>query len=204
MKIIEAWKPYAQEIGRKYNILPSLILAQGLHESAMGTSGLAVKAKNLFGIKGKFNGQSVTMPTSEYVNNKWIKVDAAFRKYATWGDCFEDLCLLYVNGVSWDRKKYHKVVGEKDIQKACEAVQKAGYATDPTYAAKLLNYVNKYNLCQYDREDKDMKLTEGEQNLLKRMEKAGLIGENFKPSSKEQLQNFSVMDIGFKKLGLYK
>ncbi|MNJ49688.1 glucosaminidase domain-containing protein [Paenibacillus bouchesdurhonensis] len=46
----------------------SLTIAQAALESAWGASGLTSKANNLFGIKGTGPAGSVTMPTTEYVN----------------------------------------------------------------------------------------------------------------------------------------
>ena len=51
----------AQRIYKKYNILASLIIAQGCLESAWGQSALAQEGKNLFGIKGTYNGKYVLM-----------------------------------------------------------------------------------------------------------------------------------------------
>lgn len=62
---IKSLVPGAQNVYKKYNVLASLVIAQGCLESAYGTSGLAQKAHNLFGIKGTYNGQYVLMWTSE-------------------------------------------------------------------------------------------------------------------------------------------
>ena len=156
--------PAAQKIGKEFNILPSLLLAQAILESGNGTSGLAVNGKNLFGIKGSFEGQSVVMPTTEYVNGVATKVTANFRKYPSWDDSFRDLATLYAMGVSWDRAKYHNIIGVKDIDKACQLVQDDGYATDPSYASKLLNVVKTYNLTQYDDRPNDVQAVQPSSN----------------------------------------
>lgn len=148
---IQELVPYAQKIQEKYHILPSLIIAQACLESNFGQSGLAQKAKNLFGIKGSYNGQSVTMRTNECENGKQICIDAPFRKYPSWYESLEDLAKLYTNGVSWDRNKYKPIVGETNYVMACKKLQECGYCTDPQYAAKLIQIIEKYNLTQYDR-----------------------------------------------------
>lgn len=127
-----------------------MIIAQAIHESNWGKSGLATKGKNLFGIKGTYGGQSVNMPTWEVYDGKTVKVNAAFRKYPSWYESIADLISLYKNGVSWDRDKYHKIIGETDYKKACKAVQAAGYATDPNYATKLIKIIESNKLTQYD------------------------------------------------------
>ncbi|WP_342576450.1 glycoside hydrolase family 73 protein [Paenibacillus sp. FSL M8-0142] len=127
----------------------SLIIAQAALESAWGTSGLTKKGNNLFGIKGRGPAGSCTMPTTEYVNGKPIKVDAAFRAYNNWGESIADHTKLILNGVSWDRNKYKKVIGV-DGKTAAREIQEAGYATDPKYADKLIAIMDEYNLYQYD------------------------------------------------------
>jgi flagellum-specific peptidoglycan hydrolase FlgJ len=61
---------YAQRIQEKYKILASLVIAQACLESNFGQSELAQKGKNLFGVKGSYKGQSVSMRTHEYEDGK--------------------------------------------------------------------------------------------------------------------------------------
>ncbi|MGN7271121.1 phage tail protein [Bacillus licheniformis] len=146
--------PDAQRVYKKYDILASLIIAQACLESAWGTSGLAQKGKNLFGIKGTYNGQYVLMWTTEYDRKgNATRVQAKFRKYPSWYASLQDLAKLYVNGTSWDPDHYKAIVGEKDYKKATAALVKAGYATDPAYGTKLNNLIETYNLTQYDSVD---------------------------------------------------
>jgi LysM repeat protein len=151
MDFIKTIAPYAQRIQEKYNILASLVIAQACLESDFGRSGLAKKGKNLFGVKGSYNGQSVTMPTTEYRDGKPYKINATFRKYPSWYESMEDLARLYHNGVSWDRNKYKSIIGETNYVMACKKVQECGYCTDPNYATKLINIIEKYELYKYDK-----------------------------------------------------
>jgi flagellum-specific peptidoglycan hydrolase FlgJ len=148
---IKAIAPYAQRIQEKYKILASLVIAQACLESNFGISGLAQKGKNLFGIKGSYNGQSVTMRTHEFVRGNKVWIDASFRKYPSWYESLEDLAKLYINGVSWDRNKYKPIIGETNYVMVCKKVQECGYCTDPNYASKLINIIEKYDLTKYDR-----------------------------------------------------
>jgi LysM repeat protein len=150
LSFIQEILPAAKKVGKEFNILVSLILAQAIHESNWGKSGLATKGFNLFGIKGTYNGQSVTMKTWEVYGGKNVHVDANFRKYPSWYESLKDLANLYQNGVSWDRSKYKKVIGETDYKAAARAVQSAGYATDPNYADKLIKTIESNKLTQYD------------------------------------------------------
>ncbi|TWJ83714.1 phage tail protein [Bacillus licheniformis] len=146
--------PDAQRVYKKYDILASLIIAQACLESGWGTSELAQKGKNLFGIKGTYNGQYVLMWTTEYdKNGNATKVQARFRKYPSWYESVQDLARLYINGTSWDPDHYKAVVGEKDYKKATAALVEAEYASDPNYATKLNSIIFTYKLTQYDSVD---------------------------------------------------
>jgi flagellum-specific peptidoglycan hydrolase FlgJ len=151
MDFIKSIAPHAQRIQEKYKILASLVIAQACLESNFGKSGLAQKGKNLFGIKGSYKGQSVTMRTHEYERGKKVLIDVPFRKYPSWYESLEDLARLYHNGVSWDKNKYRPIIGETNYILACQKVQECGYCTDPNYAAKLINIIEKYDLTKYDK-----------------------------------------------------
>ncbi len=115
----------------------------------MGTSGLTKKGNNLFGIKGKGPPGSCTMQTTEYIKGKPIKVDAAFCAYNNWGESIADHTKLILVGVSWNKNLYKRVIGV-DSKTGAREIQKAGYATDPKYADKLISIMGTYNLYQYD------------------------------------------------------
>jgi murein L,D-transpeptidase YcbB/YkuD len=142
--------PFAVATMKKYGVLASLSIAQAVLESNWGKSGLAQKGKNLFGIKGSYKGQSITMPTTEYVHGKPTKVNAKFKKYPSYQESFNDHALLFVSGVSWDRNHYKPVITAKDYKEACVQVQKCGYATDPNYSKKLIKIIEDNHLYEYD------------------------------------------------------
>lgn len=150
MSFISEIVPHAKRIQSQYHILASLMIAQAILESNWGKSRLAAEGKNLFGVKGIYKGQSVTMKTWEVVKGKSVQVDAEFRKYPSWYESFEDLAKLYTNGVSWDRNKYKAIIGETGCERAAKAVQAAGYATDPAYAEKLIRIISQNNLTVHD------------------------------------------------------
>ena len=140
-------KPYVLEDMKNTGILASLTASQVFIESNKGNSKLTQTANNLFGIKGKYNGQSVTMKTTEYVNNVAIRVDAAFRKYPSWLESIADHSRLFNAN-----KRYLNLRGCTNYKEACLNVQKDGYATSPTYATTLINTIEKYKLYEWDAE----------------------------------------------------
>ncbi|MGF2618441.1 LysM peptidoglycan-binding domain-containing protein [Rossellomorea vietnamensis] len=169
MGFIKDVAEHAVRIQKKTGVLASLQIAQAILESNWGKSGLAVKGKNLFGIKGSYNGQSVTMATKEWSKSKgWYTIQAAFRKYPSYTESFQDHADLFVYGLSWDRDHYKPVVEAKNYKEACIQVQKCGYATDPSYTDKLINIIEKYDLHKYDKQE-----SKEEKNVEKQPEKVG-------------------------------
>jgi hypothetical protein len=151
-EFIEKISKFAILDSKATGVPASLTIAQAALESSWGCSGLTKKANNLFGIKGKGPAGSVIMKTTEYVNGKAIQVDAAFRAYNDWGESIADHSKLIVEGVSWNKKLYHGCLNV-DGKTAAKEIAKAGYATDPNYAEKLIQIMDTYDLCQYDKTD---------------------------------------------------
>ncbi len=149
-KFINQLSKHAQEIQKEHQILTSVTLAQAILESNWGESELASQANNLFGVKGRAGQPVVNMTTKEFSDGQWIEIQANFRKYANWNESLDDHANLFLNGTSWSKTKYHGVLSAKTYQAAAEEIMKAGYATDPDYASKLVSIVEKYDLHLYD------------------------------------------------------
>lgn len=146
-QFLEKIKPLVIADMRTTKILASLTASQAFIESNKGNSGLTQKANNLFGIKGTYNGQSVTMQTTEYYNGVATKVNAAFRKYPSWVESIADHSGLFNRS-----SRYANLRGLTDYNLACKYVREDGYATSPTYTSTLLNVINKYRLYEWDAE----------------------------------------------------
>lgn len=141
----EKIKPLVIADMKKTGILASLTAAQAFIESNKGNSGLTTKANNLFGIKGKYNGQSVNMLTTEYYNGVAKRVYADFRKYPSWVESIADHSALFNR-----LERYKNLRGCTDFVQACKNVQNDGYATSPTYAQTLINTIQKYKFNLWD------------------------------------------------------
>lgn len=146
-QFLEIIKPMVIADMKNSSILASLTASQGLIESNKGNSGLAKKANNLFGIKGSYNGQSVTMPTTEYYNGVKTRVNAAFRKYPSWQESISDHSAMFNR-----MKRYSNLRGITDYKLACQRVKEDGYATSPTYTSTLIKTVETYKLYEWDAE----------------------------------------------------
>ena len=138
--------------GANEGILPSITAAQAILESGWGSSQLAkAPNNNLFGIKDSedWHGAIVTVPTQEYLNGDYITVNAAFRKYASWNDSVVDHAKFFTS-TEWRKNNYRKVVNEMDYRIAAQELKNAGYATDPSYAGKLIRLIETYKLYEWD------------------------------------------------------
>lgn len=145
LRILEAVLKFLKDS----NILPSVAIAQALLESASGTSRLATSANNLFGIKANpsWEGLTVLMNTAEVVNGKTSFVKAAFRKYSGYDAAIKDYVHFLQVNKRYERAGVFKAGNYTD---QAAALQKAGFATDPHYAAKLIALIKLYQLDQYD------------------------------------------------------
>lgn len=129
----------------KYGVLPSVTVAQAILESGWGQSALSTQAHNLFGIKGSYNGQYVTMQTREVYNGQSYYIYDNFRKYANNSESVEDHGnFLYSNS------RYANLLDDQSYASVARKLQADGYATDPSYASSLIKLVEMYNLTQLD------------------------------------------------------
>ena len=96
-------------------------------------------SNNLFGIKAgpNWKGKVATAVTTEYVNGKPQTRVEKFRAYDTPADSFRDYAKLIANN-----PRYEKVMASGgDAAAFATGLQRAGYATDPNYAAKLTRLI---------------------------------------------------------------
>ncbi|WP_264529139.1 glucosaminidase domain-containing protein [Flavobacterium sp. N502540] len=126
---------------QKYGIPASIILAQGILESGAGKGDLALEANNHFGIKCHKDW------LGESVRHDDDSAQECFRKYTEAAESYRDHALFLVG-----KNRYATLFTyEKDDYKAwAKGLRAAGYATDPNYPDKLISYIERYNLHQYD------------------------------------------------------
>lgn len=129
-----------------YKVLPSVAIAQAALESAWGTSGLAVKYNNLFGIKGNYGGNSAAMETWEVYGGVSYTITDSFRAYPDWETSIKDYgVFLNVNS------RYKAALGLTDYKAQIKAIHVAGYATDPDYQTKIISIIEANGLYEYDK-----------------------------------------------------
>lgn len=145
--------PHAKRVQKEHGILASITISQAILESNWGKSQLAVRGKNLFGIKGAFRGRSIYLPTKEHNGAVYVGTRAAFKAYPSWYESLNDHALLFAEGPSWNKKLYECLLGETNFRLAARALAGTGYSSDPTYASKLIEVIEKFGLATYDNQD---------------------------------------------------
>ena len=119
-----------------------LILAQAALESGWGQR--QIRRENgepsftIFGVKasGSWKGPTTEITTTEYENGEAKKVKAKFRVYSSYLEALSD----YVGLISRN-PRYAAVTGAATAEQGAQALQNAGYATDPNYARKLTSMI---------------------------------------------------------------
>ena len=138
---ITKFKDIAMDNMKVYGIPASIVLAQGILESGAGRGDLAITANNHFGIKCHegWNGESVKHDDDA--------AQECFRKYDNVSESYKDHA-LFLTG----RSRYSKLFdfSKGDYKAWARGLKAAGYATDPKYPDKLISYIQRYKLHQYD------------------------------------------------------
>lgn len=137
------YKDIAKDNMSSYGIPASITLAQGVLESGSGQGTLSRNANNHFGIKchKEWDGPSVRHTDDA--------PDECFRKYDAPEESYRDHSQFLVS-----RSRYNDLflLEKDDYEGWAHGLKKAGYATDPKYANKLISLIERYTLDQYDRE----------------------------------------------------
>ncbi|MGL4852236.1 MAG: glucosaminidase domain-containing protein [Phocaeicola sp.] len=138
---IDQYKEIAINDMKRYHIPASIKLAQALLESGAGKSYLASKSNNHFGIKCGSDWRGRTVRHTDDAPNE------CFRAYSHPRESFEDHSKFLVG-----RSRYASLFNLPitDYKGWAHGLKKAGYATDPQYAYRLIDIIERYQLHQYD------------------------------------------------------
>ena len=141
---IKKYAPIAVSEMHRSGVPASITLAQGMLESRYGLSSLAADGNNHFGIKCHRNWSGKTMRVNDDAPNE------CFRVYGNAEESFRDHSdfLRYQ-----DRYKSLFELKPTDYKGWAKGLKKAGYATDPKYAEKLIKIIEDYHLDKYDTGD---------------------------------------------------
>ena len=144
----------ARTLGQEYDVFASVMIAQALLESGSGTSTLSLAPNyNLFGIKGTYQGQAVSMATQEdRGNGELYSIQSSFRKYPNYAASLGDYVELLRGGISGNDSYYKQAWRStaKNYLRTTNALT-GTYATDTSYGRKLNSIIALYHLTQYDQ-----------------------------------------------------
>lgn len=140
---LDAIRPHAEKAAQALGVPTRAIMAQAVLETGWGrriprdTDGRPTL--NLFGIKagGGWSGKTVEAGTQEYVDGEFRNEAASFRAYGSLSETFDD----YVRFLSRN-PRYVEALRHDSVGGFAQGLQKAGYATDPAYARKIVDVAN--------------------------------------------------------------
>ena len=136
----DVW-PYAQKAAKQLNVDPQVLIAQAALETGWGRGVIkhadGRSTHNLFGIKAGAGWQKevASVPTLEYRDGIAVKERASFRSYGSLAEGFQD----YVEFLRNNPRYKQALSFASNPNKFTNALQQAGYATDPNYAQKIGN-----------------------------------------------------------------
>ena len=139
--------PLAQAEAKRTGVFASITIAQAALESGWGQSGLAKAGNNLFGIKADnlWRGEILTLDTKEFIKGEWVVVSAKWRKYPSWKDSIDDHATFLKQN-----SRYLPCFSCLTAEAFVKALAKAGYATDPGYANKVISVITAHKLTSLD------------------------------------------------------
>ena len=132
----------ARVVSQQSGIPHQLIVAQAALESGWGQREIPAAdgspSYNLFGIKagGSWDGPVTEITTTEFEQGAAKKIKAKFRVYGSYVKAMADYVKLLTNN-----PRYAGVANARSPEQAAQALQQAGYATDPQYASKLVSVI---------------------------------------------------------------
>jgi len=141
--------PHAVEAANGIGVPPQFLVAHSALESGWGKSEIKTAdgspSYNLFGVKAGrgWQGASVEVQTTEYVDGVAQSSREKFRVYRSYAEAFRDYASLLKNN-----PRFSGVLGQKDGTQFARSLQQSGYATDPMYADKLSRIINGSTLRQ--------------------------------------------------------
>ncbi len=135
--VAKIWN-HAQKAAQELGVDARALVAQAALETGWGRRGISrgdgASSNNLFGIKATgWSGDRVTTGTHEYVDGVKQSQTADFRAYSSPAESFAD----YVRLLKTNPRYQQALKAGTDIRGFAQGLQRAGYATDPAYAAKI-------------------------------------------------------------------
>ncbi len=143
-EFVAALKPHAEKVAKQFGIDAKAIISQAAVETGWGQyvihDGEGNSSHNLFGIKAGSNwqGRAAVVDTLEFNGQVPSRQKASFRAY----DSLEDAVSDYGRFIA-EQPRYREALERgENARSYAESLQRAGYATDPAYADKIMSVYN--------------------------------------------------------------
>ena len=144
--------PLAVQAARELGVEPKVILAQAALESGWGRSVIhnsnGSNSFNLFNIKADkaWQGKQAQVATLEFDQGIAKKVNAGFRAYDSFEDSFRD----YVDFIKSNPRYGDALKKAGNAEQYMHELQRAGYATDPKYADKVMSIYQSNTMAEFE------------------------------------------------------
>jgi flagellum-specific peptidoglycan hydrolase FlgJ len=148
-RFIDSIAEAAVESADRTGVPASVTIAQAILETYWGSSRLAREGNNYFGIKAQTRGGtagSIRFDVWEVIGGRNVVQSQAFRAYDAIAESFVDHGLFFVENGRYTRA----MAAKNDARQFAHEINRAGYATDPAYASKLIALMDRYDLYRYD------------------------------------------------------
>ncbi len=149
-QFVDALMPVAEQVSTRLGVDSRVLLSQAALETGWGEKVIRFadgrSSFNFFNIKAdsSWRGAVVTVPTLEYRDGVAVRETASFRAYNSPEESFADYAQLIGNN-----PRYQDALARASDPRAyVHALQRAGYATDPQYAQKVLSVFSSDSLQQ--------------------------------------------------------
>ena len=146
---IETLMPDAKRSAARLGIQPDIIIAIAALETGWGKHVIKESngnsSYNLFGIKAhKVSTPHTVHKTTEFIDNKPVTIDAAFRRYNNQASSVNDFAEFLLTNPRYE----NALKAHADNHSFLRELQSAGYATDPEYANKAINVLRQIEAIQ--------------------------------------------------------
>ena len=155
--------PYAQKAAKELGVSSLVLVSQAALETGWGKAVTrhqdGSSSFNLFNIKAdnRWDGDHVIKSTLEYDNGLAKYEKASFRSYDSYADSFADYVnFLRTNSRYADALRNQSNQGDDKL--FIKDIHKAGYATDPNYADKVLNILKRDSMQEHAKLDNDLEV----------------------------------------------
>lgn len=144
INFVKLWHDPAQKVALKSGMPYEVVIAQAALETGWGKKIIkteeGTESYNYFGVKAgtSWQGKTAAIVTTEYVNQRPLKITENFRVYTSHHEALEDYIDLLIKD-----NRYSSALQAPTAEQAATALQQANYATDPNYATKLIQLIQR-------------------------------------------------------------